>query len=242
MIPLQRALIGVLKRRDTDPETQEDHHVTTEAETGVMHLWGKDTKDCQQPPGARGEARKRLSLGALQMEPTLLTSWLQTSRLQNRERINHCFKPPSLQYFVTAALGNQYNTQRLVYTWISAVGRYLGLFKLIVLYEILDLEVMLKWAKPLGDVFAHSSSILPPAKQKQSGFFFSLFLWPHLQHMEVSWLVVESELQLPAYTTATATLDVSCICNLRCRLWQCQILNILGKARDHMLMDSRLAS
>ena len=36
-------------------------------------------------------------------------------------------------------------------------------------------------------------------------FFFFFFLWPHLQHMEIPRLRVESELQLPAYTTATGT-------------------------------------
>ena len=45
-----------------------------------------------------------------------------------------------------------------------------------------------------------------------SHFFF--FLWPHLQHREVPRLGVKSELQLPAYTTATATPDLSCICEL----------------------------
>ena len=44
-------------------------------------------------------------------------------------------------------------------------------------------------------------------------FFFS-FLGPHLQHMEIPRLEVKSELQLPAYTTATATWDPSCICDL----------------------------
>ena len=37
------------------------------------------------------------------------------------------------------------------------------------------------------------------------GVCFVLFLELHLQHMEVPRLGVESELQLPAYTTATAT-------------------------------------
>ena len=39
--------------------------------------------------------------------------------------------------------------------------------------------------------------------------FLVLFLGPHLRHMEVPRLGIESELQLPAYTTvtATATLD-----------------------------------
>ena len=36
----------------------------------------------------------------------------------------------------------------------------------------------------------------------------------HLQHMEVSRVGVELELQLPAYTIATATWDLSCVCNL----------------------------
>ena len=44
--------------------------------------------------------------------------------------------------------------------------------------------------------------------------------------MEVPRLVVEWELQLQAYSTATATLDLSCICGL------CWILNPLRKARD----------
>ena len=40
-------------------------------------------------------------------------------------------------------------------------------------------------------------------------FFFFFFLGPHLQHMEVPNLGVESELQLPAYTTAIAMWDLS---------------------------------
>ena len=36
-------------------------------------------------------------------------------------------------------------------------------------------------------------------------FFFSFFFWPHQWHMEVPRLGVKSELQLPAYTTVTAT-------------------------------------
>ena len=41
-----------------------------------------------------------------------------------------------------------------------------------------------------------------------------LFLGPLPWHMEVPMLGVKSELQLPAYTTATATQDPSHICNL----------------------------
>ena len=46
--------------------------------------------------------------------------------------------------------------------------------------------------------------------------FFCLFcfLGLHLQHMEVPRVGVKSELQLPAYTTATETPDLSHVCDL----------------------------
>ena len=58
--------------------------------------------------------------------------------------------------------------------------------------------------------------------------------------MEVPGLGFELELQLQAYTTATAMSDLSCVCDLHCSLWQCQILNAPSKARDrtHILMDT----
>ena len=72
-------------------------------------------------------------------------------------------------------------------------------------------------------------------------FLVSFFccLGPHLRHMEVVKLGVKSELQLPIYTTTTATPDPSCICQLRCSMWQRQILNPLSKVRDQtcILMD-----
>ena len=41
---------------------------------------------------------------SLQKEPTLLTPWFWTSRLQNCETINFCwFNPPILCYFIMAA-------------------------------------------------------------------------------------------------------------------------------------------
>ena len=51
------------------------------------------------------------------------------------------------------------------------------------------------------------------------------FLRPHLQHIKVPRPGVELELQLPAYTTAMATLDLSSICDLQGSLWQCDPLN-----------------
>ena len=43
---------------------------------------------------------------------------------------------------------------------------------------------------------------------------------------------VQSELQLPAYTIATATWDPSCVCDLHHSSQQCQIFNTLSEARD----------
>ena len=58
--------------------------------------------------------------------------------------------------------------------------------------------------------------------------------------MEVPRLGVKLELQLPAYATATATQDLSQVCNLHHSAWQCQILNTLIEAWDqtHILMDA----
>ena len=70
-------------------------------------------------------------------------------------------------------------------------------------------------------------------------FFFLFFLGPNMQYMEVPRLGIELELQLLAYTTATAMPDMNHICDLCCSLWQYQILNPLREARDGIciLMD-----
>ena len=62
----------------------------------------------------------------------------------------------------------------------------------------------------------------------------------HLQHMEVPRLGVKLELQLPAYTTATAMLDLSLVCDLYHSSQQHRILNPLSKVRDqtYVLMDT----
>ena len=53
--------------------------------------------------------------------------------------------------------------------------------------------------------------------------FFFCFLGLRLWHMEIPRLGIVSELQLPAYTTATATWDQSRVCNLHHSLWQCPL-------------------
>ena len=72
-------------------------------------------------------------------------------------------------------------------------------------------------------------------------FFVCLFFWGHTSgNMEVPRLEAESELQLPAPTTATAMQDLSRICDLHHSSQQHQILNPPSKARDgtHILMDT----
>ena len=74
--------------------------------------------------------------------------------------------------------------------------------------------------------------------------FLFVFLGLHPWHMEVPRLRVESGLQPPAFTTATTTPDLSCVCDLCHRSRQCRILNPLSKAGDGTwdFMDIRFIS
>ena len=58
-----------------------------------------------------------------------------------------------------------------------------------------------------------------------------VLLGPHPWHMEVPRVGVKLELQSPAYTTATATPDPSCICDLHHSSREHRILNPLSEAR-----------
>ena len=73
-------------------------------------------------------------------------------------------------------------------------------------------------------------------------FFSFCFLGPQMQHMEVPKPGVESEIQLPATATVTATAisGTSHICDLHHSSWQCWILNPLSEAWDqtHIIMDT----
>ena len=62
-------------------------------------------------------------------------------------------------------------------------------------------------------------------------FSFCLFRATYNKHMEVPRLGVELELELPVYTTATATPDMSWVCDLHHSSQKCQILNPLSEAR-----------
>ena len=74
-------------------------------------------------------------------------------------------------------------------------------------------------------------------------FIFILFVYfyfwgPKSGHMELPRLGLESKPQLPAYATATATQDLSHVCDLYHRSPQCWVLNPLSEARNwtHNLM------
>ena len=70
-------------------------------------------------------------------------------------------------------------------------------------------------------------------------FVLFCFLGPHLRHMEIPRLGVESELQLPTYTTATQDPRIPAT-SVTCSLQQRQILNPLSEARNgiDILMDT----
>ena len=91
------------------------------------------------------------------------------------------------------------------------------------------------------------SSVVPkphPASDISFVCFFVfafVFLGPLPRHLEVPRLGVQSELQMPASTTAAATQDPSRVCDLYHGSQQCQILNPLSEARagTHNLVFSR---
>ena len=95
---------------------------------------------------------------------------------------------------------------------------------------------------PLNQKCNHSRVISLPLRFSLLLFFsyylltYFFFLGPHLWHMEVPRPGVELELQLLAYTTATAMPDLNHFSDLHHSSRQRQILNLLSKARDQTLI------
>ena len=71
-------------------------------------------------------------------------------------------------------------------------------------------------------------------------FFFFFFFVLELWHMEFLSLGIQSELKLPAHTTASATPDPSHVCNEHCSSQHHWIFNPLSEAMDqtHIFMDT----
>ena len=90
--------------------------------------------------------------------------------------------------------------------------------------------------------YLHVLGFSKPLKKKNE--YFLVLLGLHLCGiMEVPRLGVESELQLPVYTTATATRDPSHVCDLHHSSRQRWILNPLSGARDrtrNLIVPSRI--
>ena len=82
-----------------------------------------------------------------------------------------------------------------------------------------------------SSVFSKTDFSLLPEKSLCHLFIF-FFLWPHLQHMEIPRLGVRSELPVPAYTSAAAMWDLSCVFDLHHSSQQCWVLNPLSRTRD----------
>lgn len=66
-----------------------------EVEIGVVQCKSRNVKVCQPPPEP-GRGTEQILPRSLQKESVLLTPWLWTSGLHSCERINFCFKSPSL--------------------------------------------------------------------------------------------------------------------------------------------------
>ena len=109
-----------------------------------------------------------------------------------------------------------------IYMWVSIYFFFLlKIFLSLILY-ILD---------KLPQYFGHCEYLMTGFISFLSFFFFSFYgctcsIWRFAR------LGVKLELQLLAYTIATATQDPSHICDLHHSLWQCQIINSLNQARD----------
>ena len=88
----------------------------------------------------------------------------------------------------------------------------------------------------IGSVFGITQQL---NRAEQIVFFFLVFSELHL-HMEVPGLGVKLELQLQACTAATATQNLSCVCEPHHSSGQHRILNPLSEARDGscILMDA----
>ena len=106
------------------------------------------------------------------------------------------------------------------------------------------MQLLSRWENSFLVLPTLSSSYFPPPIPPHTLFFLS-FLGLQPWHVEVPRLGVESELQLQAYTTATAMPDPSRNCKLHHSSWQHQILSPLGKARgktQNLMLTSQIHS
>ena len=105
------------------------------------------------------------------------------------------------------------------------------------MFTIIQINVQVAEMRRMDCQFTLSTMLTLPS---YFYLFVYCFLGPHLWHMVVPRLGVESELQLLANATPTAMPDLSHVHHLHHSSWQHQILNPLSEARNrtHVLMDT----
>ena len=118
-------------------------------------------------------------------------------------------------------------------------ARFCYCFQIVFSFEFYCFRSYIQVLDPLELIFCTCCQVMIQLKNSHAPwtihqllflpFFFFLF---RASPMEVPRLGVKQELQLLAYTTAKATLNPSCICDLCRSLWQHRILNPLSEARD----------
>ena len=118
------------------------------------------------------------------------------------------------------------NLNLKTYLVLSSITPCLKMTHSILFFILVSILLLIKGTNPVFFPQTKSTVILSLTK------VFFCFLGPHLQHMEVLRLGVLSELQLLAYTTATAAWDPSRVCNLHHIPRECWILDSLSEARD----------
>lgn len=100
----------LIRWENRDAKAHKEGHLKTEAAIEVINQSAKELQGLPATTQNSEEARKNSSLepseGGLPSD-TLIPS----SKLQNYERLNSCFKSPTLQYFIMAALGNEHTHQ-----------------------------------------------------------------------------------------------------------------------------------
>ena len=96
-----------------------------------------------------------------------------------------------------------------------------------------DSDLTAHGGSSLSSLLWGSMQLGPGLYPCHSFFFFGRGGGVQVRHMEVPRLEAELELQPPAYATATATPDLSLICDLpHSSRRQCRILNPLSQVRD----------
>ena len=96
--------------------------------------------------------------------------------------------------------------------WIKAICFFFGILFAILCLLVFLLQVILDPEIDTLPTGLHDTCQWE--KQLKLSFFFPFICGPHLRHIEVLRIGVELELQLLAYTTATAMPDLSHICDL----------------------------